>query len=120
VWSGITLDIRQEPIEEEVFDLSSLDLRVQRLTNQPCSSSWHTDCETVWGLGTEGRFLDVTAHAYQRVPLTRRQFARSRGGKPRFEGMRQGEVEIVATEDYVITDGDAMQLELAVLRIMCA
>src|SRR5712691_9559586 len=76
VRSGVSLDIRQEPREEEVFDLLSLDVRVQRAANQPRSISWHTDRETVWGLGTEKRFFDMTAHAYQRVPLTRRQCAR--------------------------------------------
>src|SRR5262245_5725195 len=70
--SGVLLDIRQEPLEEEVFDLLSLDLRLQRAANQPRSSSWDTDRETVGGLGTEKRFLDVTAHAHQRVPLPRR------------------------------------------------
>src|SRR5215813_6283661 len=72
VWSGVSLDIRQESFEEEGFDLLSLDVRVQRTANQPRSSSWHTDRETVWWLGTEERFFDMTAHAYQRVPLTRR------------------------------------------------
>ena len=93
---------------------------MQRAANQPRSSSWHTDRETVWGLGTEERFLDVTAHAHQRVPLTRRQFARGRSGEPRFEGVRQGEVEIVSAEDHVIADGDAMELELASLCIVFA
>ena len=34
VWSGVALDIRQEPLEQEVFDLLSLDVCVQRTTNQ--------------------------------------------------------------------------------------
>src|SRR5262245_31445393 len=116
--SGVALDIRQEPLEKEVFDLLSLDVRVQRAANQPRSVSWHTDRETVWGLGTEKRFLDVTAHAHQRIPLTRRQFARGRSSEARFEGVRQGEVEVVSAEDHVIADGDA--LELASLCIVFA
>src|SRR4029434_2012729 len=95
VRSGAALDIRQEPLEEEVFDLLSLDVRVQRAAYQPRSISWHTDRETVWGLGTEKRFLDVTAHAYQRVPLTWRQFARGRSGEPWFEQVLQGEGVVV-------------------------
>ena len=53
VWSGVSLDIREESFEEEVFDLLSLNVREQRITNQSCSSSWHTDCKTIWWPGTE-------------------------------------------------------------------
>ena len=113
--SGVSLDIRQKPLEEEVFDLLSLDVRMQRAANQPCSTPWHTDRETVWGLGTEKRFLDVTAHTHQRVPLTWRQFARGRSSEPWFEDVRQGEVEIVSAEDDVIANGDALELGLAIL-----
>src|SRR2546428_6427614 len=118
VWSGVALDIWQEPLEQEVFDLLSSDVRVQRAANQPRPSSWHTDHETVWWRGTEERFLDVTAHAHQRIPLTRRQFARGRSGEPRFEDVCQGEDEVVSAEDHVLADGDALELERALLCIV--
>src|SRR6266508_1535804 len=62
----------------------------------------------------------MTTHAHQRVPLTRRQFSRSRSGEPRFKDVRQSEVEVVSAEEQVITDGDAMELYLAILGIVCA
>src|SRR5262249_11900921 len=109
--SGVSLDVWQEPREEEVFDLLTLNVRMQCAANQLRTRSWHTDSEMVWRPGTEERFLDVTAHTHQCVPLTRRQCAHSRSGEPRFEGVRQGEVEVVPTEDQVIADGDALELE---------
>src|SRR5262249_54044950 len=111
---------RQESVEQKVFDFLSLDVYLQRAANQSRASSWHTDRETIWWRGTEQRVLHLTAQAHQGVPLTRRQFFRGRTSEPRLKGVRQGQVEIVAAQDHVIADGDAVQLYRALVGLVCA
>lgn len=106
-------DLGKETIHEEFDGFGVGEFGGESAADEARTCGGDIDGEAFWGRVAEQAFLHVLAAADENGPGARVEFGV--GTEPVFEVMGKGEVEVIAAENEMITDGVAVESDLAVI-----
>ena len=109
----VQIHVGQEAVDQQLSHLFAIDFHLQTATDQTRARSRQIHRQTLGSVVTEQFFFHALATAHQHVPLMGSESPSL--GKLLLQVPRQGQIQVVAAQDQVISDGDAVELNAVLI-----